>query len=130
MRFMISFGVLLWLAATIMFRWFGNILVDPGSPWIWLSFILIVPVVLFLQRWLFISRQIPPGSRPRAAILTALPGMLLDLFSVSFHSVVFPSLPASLLPVFFVWLLWAYSVILLGGLLWSRQGSDRKRANS
>jgi hypothetical protein len=60
MKFMISFGVLLWLAATFMFRWFGNILVDPGTPWVWLSFILIVPAVLLLQRWLFISRQIPP----------------------------------------------------------------------
>jgi len=125
MRFWISLGFLLWLAATIVFRLWGGPLIDPGQPLIWLSFIVIVPLILLTLRALFRARKLSSPERPRAAMLVAIPGMLLDLFSVAFHDLVFPGLPQAHLHLFFVWLLWAYSLILLGGLLGQNEGQPQ-----
>lgn len=116
MRFFIYFGFMLWLAATLIFKFWGDVLVDPSRPFIWFSFILIAPGILLFLHWLFRDRNISPADRPKAALLIAIPGMLLDLFSITFHSVVFPDIPGAYLHLFFVWLMWAYSLILLGGL--------------
>lgn len=121
MRFFVYFGFLLWLAATLLFRFWGDELINPEKPFIWLLFILVVPSILLILNRVFRNRETSPENRPKAALLIAMPGMILDLGSIGFHQFVFPSLPEPYLHLFFVWLLWAYSLILLGGLICSRQ---------
>jgi hypothetical protein len=120
LRFYLFFGFFLWLAATLVFRFWGEELIDPNRPLIWFSFILIVPGIFLIMNFLYRYRRTAAEDRPKAAIMVAIPGMLLDLFSIGLHSAVFPDLPAANLHLFFVWLLWAYSLIILGGLLGSK----------
>ncbi|WP_176220592.1 DUF5367 family protein [Cohnella massiliensis] len=117
MRFYGFFGLVLWLAATLVFRLWGGALLDPDRPLVWLTFILVLPGIPIMLRLLFAVRKTPAASRPKAAVLIALPGMLLDMFSVGFHKHVFPGIPSSDLNLLFIWLLWAYSLILAGGFL-------------
>ncbi|MEC0207996.1 DUF5367 family protein [Paenibacillus ehimensis] len=110
-------GFVVWLAATVVFRLWGAELLMPHTPLLWVTFIGVVPVVAFLLKLAFAWGKAAPADRPLAALLMALPGMLLDIVSTSFHRLVFPAIPASGLYLFSAWLLWAYSLILLGGIL-------------
>jgi len=121
MRFYTICGILLWLAATLLFRFWGGELIQPGTILIWLSFGLIVPGIPWLMLALFQFRGTAPQDRPKAALLVAVPGMLLDLFTLSFHRFVFPGISEGNFHLFFVWLMWAYAMILLAGLYSSRR---------
>ena len=121
MRFYPFCGLLLWLAATLLFRYWGGELIQPGTILIWLSFGLIVPGIPWLMLALFQLRGTAPQDRPKAALLVAVPGMLLDLLTLSFHRSVFPGISDANFHLFFVWLMWAYALILLAGLYYSRR---------
>ncbi len=110
-------GFVVWLAATAVFRLWGAELLAPHTPLLWATFIGVVPVVALLLKLSFAWGKAAPAERPLAALLLALPGMLLDIVSTSFHTLVFPAIPVSGLYLFSAWLLWAYSLILLGGML-------------
>lgn len=116
MRFYVYCGLLLWIAATLLFRLWGEELIHPDKLLIWFSFILVVPGILLLLNGLFRYKGTAAADRPKAAVLIAAPGMFLDLFSIGFHPLFFPNIPAAHLHLFFVWLLWAYSLILIGGI--------------
>ncbi|WP_334072437.1 MULTISPECIES: DUF5367 family protein [Paenibacillus] len=121
MRFYAYSGILLWLAATLLFRFWGGELIQPGTILIWLSFGLIIPGIPLLMLALFRFWGTAPQDRPKAALLVAVPGMLLDLLTLMFHGYVFPGISDAHLHLFFVWLMWAYALILLAGLYLSRR---------
>jgi len=119
MRFFVYVGFLLWLAATLLFRIWGDELINPDKPLIWLLF-LVVPGMMLVLKGLLNHRKISSEDRPKAALLIAVPGMILDVFSTGLHPYVLPNLPESDFYWFSAWLLWAYSMILLGGLIGSK----------
>ncbi|MEH7437313.1 DUF5367 domain-containing protein [Neobacillus drentensis] len=112
-------GILLWLGATIIFRIGGQLFLIPGNHLlIILTFILAVPLIAGTTfpyyRWFA-----PATNRVLTAVLIALPGMMFDIFSVLYFEKLFPNLDPSAESLFSAWLLWAYSLILLSGFVFS-----------
>lgn len=131
MGYFLGWGVILWLIATVFFRLVGQLLLNPGSlaPVI-LIFIATVPLIAAVTYPVYAKRAVPFAELPVAATCIALPGMVLDVVSLSFFGAAFPNLaalPGSAGALFGAWMLWAYALILLSGLLplHSRRGSSR-----
>ncbi|MFC7687204.1 DUF5367 family protein [Ureibacillus sp. GCM10028918] len=61
-------------------------------------------------------RKIPQPKRLIASVQIALPGMILDIFSIIYFENVFTNLHVDTLPFFASWLLWAYSLLLITGI--------------
>ncbi len=116
MPLFVLIGFIVWLAATVVFRLWGAELLAPHTPLLWISFIGVVPVIALLMKLAFALGKAAPAERPLATLLMALPGMLLDVISTSFHRLVFPEIPESEFYLFSAWLLWAYSLVLLVGI--------------
>ncbi|MCS0787047.1 DUF5367 domain-containing protein [Cytobacillus firmus] len=111
-----TWGFLLWMSATILFRLFGQIFLIPGQVFLVLSiFILAIPLIIIATYPYYYFRKIPETERLKAAVQIALPGMLLDILSIIYFAKVFPNLTNDSLPLFASWLLWAYSLILITG---------------
>ncbi|CAH0120125.1 MULTISPECIES: DUF5367 family protein [unclassified Paenibacillus] len=116
MIFFAIFGFLLWLAATLVFRFGGSVLLDPGN----MTLIVVLFAVVLAMRpvliGLFKLRNVSRGERMHAAVSVAVPGMLLDMFSIAWYQTVFPGLTAEQLPLLCAWLFWAYAIMILSGL--------------
>lgn len=116
--FSLLFGFFVWLLATFAFRYAGHLFFLSHDPVIVTTFFTgVVPVLYFLIKFVFKKYQLSESDRLTSAVLLALPGMFLDVFSIMLHQWVFPSF--SLIDTIFLasWLLWVYAVVLLMGLL-------------
>ncbi|MBT2759237.1 DUF5367 family protein [Mesobacillus foraminis] len=112
----VIWGILLWGAATFIFRFFGHQFLLPDEPLLLLlMFLFAVPVIAAAVYPYYHARKAPVTEWLSAAVQIALPGMLLDIFSVVFYRNVFPNLQPDTGPLFAAWLLWAYSLLLLSG---------------
>ncbi|CAM4447225.1 DUF5367 family protein [Paenibacillus macerans] len=110
-------GFLLWLAATLVFHFFGGLLIDVEKPLITgICFIAAIPLIWGCMTPLYSMVRLSPLERLVPAACTALPGMLLDVVSLPFHRFVFPGISDSSMPLLAAWLLWAYALIILTGL--------------
>lgn len=119
--FFIGWGFLLWLVATIFFRLLGQFLLDPATiALVATTFVLTVPVIAAATYPVYTMWRLGAAERPAAAAFVAIPGMFLDILSLSFFETAFPNLaalPASADALFGAWLLWAYGLILLTGFV-------------
>ncbi|MDN4492720.1 DUF5367 family protein [Ureibacillus aquaedulcis] len=112
----IGWGFLLWLLATILFRFFGQLLLIPGNELLVIvSFLIALPLIAIATYPYYIIRKIPQSKRLYTSVQIALPGMLLDTLSIIYFEKLFPNLHIDSLPFFASWLLWAYSLILISG---------------
>lgn len=112
----ILWGFLLWGAATLLFCFFGHLFLIPGNlPIFLLTFLLAVPLIAGATYPYYHVRALSGSKRVIAAVQIAIPGMMLDIFSIFYFKKVFPNLHADSLPIFAAWLLWAYSLILISG---------------
>jgi Family of unknown function (DUF5367) len=116
MRWYILLGFLVWLVATILLRLVGQIFFATSLALVLTFFVTGVVLVLVLLL-LFVRVRMDPAQRMRVALSLALPGMLLDIFSVTFVANVFPNIPATAHAAFAGCLLWAYSLVLLSALV-------------
>ncbi|MFG1732644.1 DUF5367 family protein [Paenibacillus sp. 843] len=115
--FFLAWGFVLWLAATVIFHFWGDWLIDVRHPMrTAVSFLIAIPLIYGCIAPLFSYLDIPNSDRPRLSVYIALPGMLLDILSLLFHSVVFPVISEQSIHVLAAWLFWAYSLIFLVGL--------------
>lgn len=115
----IGFGV--WLLATLAFRIAGHLFfLDDQIAFLailWLlTIVALLAFVLALFRWGRLSRS----ARFEAAILLALPGMILDALAVETFATVFPNMPGSAAGSFGAWLLAAYATVLIAAFVPSR----------
>lgn len=114
--YLLLFGFLLWLVATVIFHFFGDLLIHPDNQVMtWICFGAAVPVIYACILPLYSLLGIPPSDRMRSAVRIALPGMVLDIFSLILHDKAFPVMSEGSIPILASWLLWAYSLILLTG---------------
>jgi hypothetical protein len=112
----IFWGILLWLSATLLFRFFGQLFLIAGNePLLLTVFILTIPLITAATYPYYYFRKIPQSKRIRSSVQIALPGMILDIFSILYFEKVFPNLHSDSLPLFASWLMWAYSLILISG---------------
>jgi hypothetical protein len=116
MRRYILLGFLVWLAVTIALRFVGQLFFATPLALV-LTFVVIGVVPGLTLPLLFVRARMNPVRRMRVALSLALPGMVLDIVSVTFVASVFPNIPAAAHAAFAGCLLWAYSLVLLSALV-------------
>jgi hypothetical protein len=115
------FGFLVWLAATLALRFYGEHVITVDDIRMSIIAITAAPVLWgFMVLYLGILRVLPEN-RALAAIAFCLPGMFLDAAVTSHFGLVFPNIDASLDKTFGALMLWAYAWLLFGGY-----SSDRR----
>jgi hypothetical protein len=117
----IAWGIALWLAATITFRLAGQWFLVPGDRLLLgLTYYGAVPVIALVTLPVYYIQRLSSNLRVRAAVLIALPGMMLDMVSLLVFPRLFPNLAPGAEPLFASWLLWAYGLILCSGFVGGR----------
>lgn len=121
---LISFivGFLVWLSATILFRVAGQyfFIVDNALVMIAL-YIILIPALGFISTSVFNKLKLGNLESVKSAAIMVLPGMLLDTLCVQFFENLFPNMPEIYSKTFASWLMFAYSIVLIFGLLRKNQ---------
>lgn len=114
-------GLLVWLAATLLFRFYGQMFFTTDDILYAILFIVLGPVCWgFMVLYLGVLNVLPEN-RALAAISFVLPGMALDALVTANFALVFPNLDVSLDAKFGALMLFAYAAALFGGY-----SSDRR----
>jgi hypothetical protein len=109
-------GFVLWLIATAIFRFAGQMFFLPDETPRMILFIA-TPIVVGLVTVLALKLlKEARGDEAEAAVGLALPGMLLDTFIVHEFAQVFPNLDPALDSIFGALMLLAYATVLFVGL--------------
>lgn len=117
MRF-VGIGFSIWLIATIAFRLIGQYLLDPTHFLLSIGLFLATTIAMFvIVSGVYSWQQVKVAERPKAALLIALPGMLLDVVSVLLFPAVFPNIDPNANILFAGLMLWGYSSILATSFL-------------
>jgi hypothetical protein len=117
MWFFPAWGFALWLVATIVVRVVGQHLFDPDQALIVVFvFLGTVPLIAAVTIPIYDWRRLNLQDRPAAAILMSLPGLLIDVVVLLIYGTVYPNL-GDTAGMFGAWLLWAYGLVLISGLL-------------
>ncbi|MDR2283687.1 MAG: DUF5367 domain-containing protein [Sphingobacterium sp.] len=111
-------GFLIWLSATIVFRVAGQhfFIVENVSVMISL-YILLIPALGFISTFLFNKFKLGNLESIKSAAIMVLPGMLMDTLCIQFFETVFPNMPEMYSKTFGAWLMFAYSIVLISGLM-------------
>lgn len=111
-------GFLVWLLATILFKIAGHyfFLVDNVLVMLILYFILI-PALGFISTSVFNKFNLNNLESVKSAVVMVLPGMLLDTLCIQFFEKIFLNMPEIYSKTFASWLMFAYSIVLISGLL-------------
>jgi hypothetical protein len=119
--YFVGWGLLLWLVATVIFRLAGQwFLVPDNALVLGAAYYGAVPLIALVTLPLYRLFRLDADTRVRAAVLIALPGMLLDMVTTLVFDRVFPNLEAEAVGPFSSWLFWAYGLILASGFVGSR----------
>lgn len=111
-------GFAIWLIATIAFRLFGHHFFITDNAFILIAlYLILIPVLGFIVNLVTNKYKLNKLQATHAAVIMVLPGMILDTFCIQFFSSVFPNLPTTDGITFSSWLMWAYSIVLIFGLL-------------
>lgn len=117
---LISFivGFLVWLSATILFRLAGQyfFIVDNAFIMAVLYFILI-PALGLVSTSVFNKFNLGNLESIKSAAIMVLPGMILDTVCIQFFENLFPNMPETHSKTFASWLMFAYAIVLIFGLL-------------
>ncbi len=114
-------GFSIWLVATIVFRIAGQSFFLVDNPTVLALLYLSTPPALMVLAHLFFTRFRLVGIQPAlAAGLMVIPGMVLDTFVILFFAHFMPNLPVHADAEFGSWLMWAYSSVLIYGVVKSR----------
>ncbi|MFT3808664.1 MAG: DUF5367 family protein [Micropepsaceae bacterium] len=114
-------GFIVWLAATLLFRFYGEHFFGVGDIENAILFIIAAPLCWgFMVLYLGVLNVLPEN-RALAAVSFVLPGMVLDALVTANFSLVFPKLDMSLDAKFGALMLLAYAAALFGGY-----SSDRR----
>jgi hypothetical protein len=117
MWFFPLWGFVVWLLATIVVRVSGQHLFVSDQPVI-VAFVFLgtIPLIAAVTIPIYDWRRVNLQDRPTAAILMSLPGVLIDVAILLAFSSVYPNLEDAD-GLFGAWLLWAYGLVLITGLL-------------
>ena len=112
------FGFTIWLIATLLFRfWENSFFFIDNSIVITSLFLGTIPILYFLMKWFFNKFRLRKNQILESAILMSIPGMILDVIAIKYHFLVFPTMSKEEIIVLTSWVIWAYTVVLLIGLL-------------
>lgn len=115
-------GFLVWLLATVLFRVAGQhfFIVDNVGVMIVL-YIILIPALGFISTSVFNKFKLDNLESVKAAAIMVLSGMLLDTLCIQFFEKLFPNMPEIHSKTFASWLMFAYSIVLISGLLRRKQ---------
>jgi len=113
----IAYGLFIWLEATLIIRWAGDLVFVPESTiWTVSVFVLTAPLVYAIGWFFFATFQTPPGARAAAAVLICAAGLIADALVVLWIDNVFPIMTEAQERLFAGWVPWAYGLGLLSGV--------------
>lgn len=116
--FSLTTGFIVWLLATLVFRIAGQHFFLTENPIVMtLLYLVLIPSLGLVATWTFNRYKLNKPEAVQSAALMVLPGMLLDTYCVKFFAFVFPNLPEKDGATFGSWLMFAYSVVLIFGLM-------------
>lgn len=119
-------SVVLWAIATLTLRLWGHTFFIPDSNLSmsisFLGSLLLVALVYGIFHW----QKVQPQQRRDVAICLAIPAMLLDVLSTYFFAQVYPNMSPSAAGPYGAWLLCAYAILLLTGVITSQSGNLQK----
>jgi hypothetical protein len=122
-----ALGFLLWLLATLAFRFLGHYVLFPTSAFV-TPLLVLTPFLMVGVTWAAIKLiRVAAGDEAEAAIGLAFPGMLLDAFVMRNFSAVFPNLDAGLDGEFGAILILGYGAVLFTGLLLTKIAPSDER---
>jgi predicted neutral ceramidase superfamily lipid hydrolase len=106
MRKTLLLGIIIWIAATMAIRLWGQYLLQPGQTWqilllYLISFIAMMWLVRKICNWLAVQKE----SWINAASLLILPTLVLDSFSCLYFASVFPNIDSAAAGAFGGWML-------------------------
>jgi hypothetical protein len=124
-------GFLVWLCATILFRLAGQYFFIVGNAGILVVlYLILIPVLGLISIAVFNSCKLNRSESIGSATLMVLPGMLLDSFCVQFFEDIFPNMPTTDSKTFGAWLMFAYAIVLIFGLLRKKDYDDQNIGDS
>lgn len=116
--FSLTIGFTIWLIATIAFRILGHhFFLTENHLVMSLLYLALIPVLGFIATWTFNRYNLNKLEAIQSAAIMVLPGMFLDVFCIKFFASVFPNLPEKDGVTFGSWLMFAYSMVLIFGLI-------------
>lgn len=117
-------GFLVWLSATLLFRLLGQhfFIVDNALLMLFLYSILI-PALGVISTSVFKRLKLDNLESVKSATVMVLPGMLLDTVCIQFFERIFRNMPEIYSKTFASWLMFAYAIVLIFGLLRKKQVS-------
>ncbi|WP_158963369.1 DUF5367 domain-containing protein [Myroides fluvii] len=111
-------GFLVWLFATLAFRFAGQYFFITESPVILtMLYLVVVPSMAFLSLVTFKKFNLSGLEKIAAGALLVLPGMIIDTFVIQFFEPIFPNMSSDKAASFGSWLMWAYSTVLVTSLI-------------
>lgn len=111
-------GFLIWFLATIAFRIAGQYFFLIDNPTIMIIlYLAIIPSLPLVAIWVYKKYKLSRQERMIASVYMVISGMFLDVFCIQFFALVFPNLPIEADASFGAWLMWAYAMVLLTGIL-------------
>ncbi|WP_042150249.1 DUF5367 family protein [Paucisalibacillus sp. EB02] len=118
-------GILVWLFATLFFRFFGeHVLFSPVTNEFVISIflLLVVTSVLLLGiTYVYLKFDQTNNAPLRFGVIGTIIGLSLDTFSLSYHHLVFPNLDDSQVIAFTAWMSFAYALYLFIPLMFNRK---------
>ncbi|TPD70474.1 DUF5367 domain-containing protein [Flavobacterium microcysteis] len=121
---LISFivGFLVWLSATVLFRVAGQYFFIADNVLVMVVlYIILIPALGFISTSVFNKFKLSNLESIKSAAIMVLPGMLLDTLCIQFFEKLFPNMPEIYSKTFASWLMFAYSIVLISGLLRKKQ---------
>ncbi|WP_300489149.1 DUF5367 domain-containing protein [Flavobacterium sp.] len=121
---LISFivGFLVWLLATLLFRIAGQHFFIVDNPLVLITlYIILIPALGFISTAVFTKCKLDNLESIKSAAIMVLPGMLLDTVCIQFFEKLFPNMPEIYSKTFASWLMFAYAIVLISGLLRKKQ---------
>lgn len=120
----LAIGFAVWFAATLTFRFFGQVFFKPDSPGSMALLFLAVAVLIVSGVAALLSEyRADPGGAALASVALVLPGILLDVFSTLFFRAVLPNLDPAGAANFGALMLWGYGLALVPALVTAYRAS-------
>ena len=118
-------GFVIWLAASVVLRLWGQRLLDPSSPARIVTLLaLSAPVMFYLPRRLFARFALEPRAFALGAIALVAPGMLLDAAASMAFGRAYPNIAPGAAGLFGGWLLFCNAVALVSAADLARRQSS------
>lgn len=114
----LGIGFLIWLLATLAFRVAGQYFFITESPIVLtILYLAVIPALALISAVTFKKFNLIGLENVLAGVLMVLPGMIIDTFVIQFFEDIFPNMPSSRAATFGSWLMWAYSAVLVTGVI-------------